>query len=103
MLLHGEVNSVFANNVSALAHDFEFSLAAFLVAASPTAFFGYSQGWYYSGTRWHEQYDRSLGAPLGPAKRGTGEANMTWTREFESGTSVELDILHHMSTIRWTS
>ena len=103
MLLHGEVNYASANNASALARDFNFSLAAFLVAASPTAFFGYSQGWYYSGTRWHEQYDRPLGAPMGMAKQGTGRDNMTWTRAFESGTSVELDVLHHTATIHWGS
>jgi hypothetical protein len=27
--------------------DFEFALAAFLVAASDSSFFGYSDGWYY--------------------------------------------------------
>ena len=103
MLLHGEVNSVLANNASALARDFDFSLAAFLVAASPTAFFGYSQGWYYSGTRWHDQYDKNLGAPRGPASRGAGEANMTWTRAFESGTTVEIDVAHHTATIHWSA
>ena len=101
VLLHGEVNAVSVNNASALELDFNFSLAAFLVAASPTAFFGYSQGWYYSGTRWHEEYDRRLGAPVALAKQGTGHDNMTWTRTFESGTSVELDVLHHTATISW--
>ena len=48
-LLHGEVNQALLSPVSqpeALAKDFEFALGAFLIAASDTAFFGYSDGWY---------------------------------------------------------
>ena len=105
-LLHGEVNQALLSPVpqpEALAKDFEFALAAFLIAASDTAFFGYSDGWYFSGTTWHEQYDRRLGAPLGLAKQGTGSANMTWTRKFASGTTVELDVAHKAAEIRWAT
>ena len=105
-LLHGEVNQALLSPVSqpeALAKDFEFALGAFLIAASDTAFFGYSDGWYFSGTTWHEQYDRKLGVPLGLAKQGTGSANMTWTRKFASGTTVELDVAHKNAEIRWAT
>ena len=100
-LLHGEVNSNYKDNTSALAVDFTFSLASFLIAASPSSFFGYSNGWYYNGTTWHDEYDKPLGAPLGLAKQGSGTANMTWTREFASGTTVELDVVQHMAKIHW--
>ena len=39
-MLHGEVNGASSN----LPADFEFSLAAFLIAASASSFFGYSDG-----------------------------------------------------------
>jgi hypothetical protein len=102
--LHGEVNAYLAsqkNPGALLQADFEFSLAAFLVAASPSAFFAYSDGWYYNSTTWHDDYDRPLGEPVGQAKQGAGAANMTWTREFKSGTKVEVDVLGHSATIRW--
>ena len=52
MLLHGEVNRGLTNpdQPEALAADFTFALAAFLIASSETSFFGYSNGWYYNGT-----------------------------------------------------
>eukprot|EP01047_Picozoa_sp_COSAG01_P043096 COSAG01_NODE_3807_length_5677_cov_7.965041_5_plen_131_part_00 len=80
---------------------FAFTLAAFLIVASDSAFFGFSDGWcspaatpvpprswpptspfntrpraqltqnggvcisrYYNGTRWHAEYEKSLGTPL---------------------------------------
>ena len=101
VMLHGQVNSVLAGNATALAEDFSFSLAAFLIAASPSAYFGYSDGWYYNGTSWHPEYDQRLGAPTGDAKQGSGVANMTWTRTFQSGTRVELDVLAHTAFIHW--
>ena len=88
-------------NATALHEDFLFTLAAFLVAASDSAFFGYSDGWYYSGTEWHDEFDRPLGAPLANAKQGAGLLNMTWTRAFSSGTTVTLDVANHASTIVW--
>lgn len=101
VLLHGEVNNAFTGNPPLLAEDFEFALAAFLVAASDTSFFGYSNGWYYSGTEWHDEYDFKLGVPSGPAVQGAGAANMTWFREFSSGTKVRLDVLHKRAVIEW--
>ena len=100
-LLHGQVNAESVGNATSLAADFEFTLAAFLVVASPTAFFGYSQGWYYSGTTWHDEFDKPLGRPLSDARQGAGGANMTWTRSFESGTHVTLDVLNHKASIVW--
>ena len=100
VLLHGEVNNA-VRDPAALAADFEFALAAFLIASSDTAFFGYSDGWYYNGTTWHPEYDRTLGAPTALAKQGAGTANMSWSRAFASGTTVELDVLRRTATINW--
>lgn len=102
VLLHGEVNHALVGDPAGLAADFEFALAAFLVAASDTSFFGYSNGWYYNGTEWHDEYDHKLGAPSGPAVQGVGAANMTWFREFGSGTTVHIDVLHKRADIEWS-
>ena len=101
VLLHGEVNQNLLNDTAALAVDFEFTLAAFLIAASDSSFFGYSDGWYFNGTAWHSEYERPLGAPVGPAAAGTGLKNMSWSRQFASGTTVELDLLHKTGRIHW--
>jgi hypothetical protein len=103
VLLHGEVNNalVSSNDPAAMAADFEFALAAFLIAASDSSFFGYSNGWYFSGTTWHEAYDRPLGSPAGLAVQGDGEKIMTWSRHFSSGTTVQLDVLHKTAKIHW--
>ena len=102
VLLHGEVNQgISPDQPEALAADFEFALAAFMIASSETAFFGYSNGWYYNGTTWHPEYDRKLGAPAALAKQGTGTANMSWSRAFASGTTVELDVLRRTAAIHW--
>lgn len=103
VLLHGEVNNALSPNTdpAVFESDFTFALAAFLIAASDSSFFGYSDGWYFNGTAWHEEYDRRLGAPSGPAVQGTGEKNMTWSRAFSSGTSVQLDVRHKTAAIKW--
>ena len=102
VLLHGEVNQgISADRPQALKDDFEFALAAFLIASSETAFFGYSDGWYYNGTTWHAEYDRKLGAPTALAKQGDGMSNMSWSRSFASGTTVELDVLRRTAAIHW--
>ena len=100
-VLHGEVNADLKGNATALQEDFLFSLAAFLVVATDSAFFGYSDGWYYSGTEWHDEFERPLGAPLANALQGAGLLNMTWTRAFASGTNVTLDVANHAATIVW--
>lgn len=100
-LLHGEVNTLLVNDTKAVAADFEFTLAAFLIASSDSSFFGYSDGWYFNGSTWHDQYDRPLGKPVGLATQGDGAQNMTWSRQFDSGTSVALDVLHKAATITW--
>lgn len=104
VLLHGEVNNALllpSPDPAALAADFKFVLAAFLVAASDSSFFGYSDGWYFNGTVWHDEYDLPLGAPSGPAVQGSGDKNMSWSRRFSSGTFVQLDVLHKTAEITW--
>jgi len=102
-VLHGEVNAWLGVNRTALENDFTFTLASFLIAASDSSFFGYSKGWYYNGTTWHAAYDNPLGAPTNEAMQGSGLANMSWSRSFASGTTVELDVLAHTATIEWAA
>jgi len=104
VLLHGEVNDALLHpnpDPAALTADFMFVLAAFLIAASDSSFLGYSNGWYFNGTTWHDEYDFSLGTPSGMAVQGSGDKNMTWSRHFDSGTSVQLDVLHKTAEITW--
>jgi hypothetical protein len=101
-VLHGEVNAMSKGNSTALAEDFTFSLAGFLIAAADSSFFGYSDKWYYNGTTWHPEYDHPLGEPTGDAIQGTGAANMTWSRSFASGTVVELDVFSYTASIKWS-
>ena len=105
VLLHGEVNdALFPDpDPTTLEADFTFVLAAFLIAASDSAFLGYSDGWYFNGTTWHDEYDKKLGAPAGPAVQGSGEKKMSWSRRFGAGTSVQLDVLHKTAEITWAS
>ena len=97
VLMHGEMNSD-ASAGSAQAQ-FEYALAAFLIAAGDSSFFGFSDGWYFNGTRWHEEYDRPLGAPRGPATV-SGPDNMTYARQFAHA-DVALDVANHKASIAW--
>ena len=102
-ILHGEVNEYHKknNDKEAMTNDFQFSLAAFLIVASETSFFGYSDRWYYNGTKWHDEYDLPLGKPLGLATRSPGTS--VWTREFASGTKVQINVANQKSSIQWAS
>jgi hypothetical protein len=62
--------------------------------------FNYSDKWYYNGTTWHDEYDLPLGEPTGPAVQG-GAKNMSWSRSFSSGTTVEVDVAAHTAAINW--
>ena len=76
--------------------DFAFTLAAFLIAAEDTSFFGFSRGWYYNGTTWHDEYDKKLGKPLGDAQKKSG----VHVRRF-AGAVVTLDVAAHRGTVDW--
>ena len=93
--MHGEVNKL--PNAS-LAEDFAFTLAGFLIAAEDTSFFGFSRGWYYNGTTWHDEYDKELGKPLGDAEKKNG----VYVRRFV-GAVVTLDVAAHRGTVDWQS
>ena len=115
--MHGEVNKL--PNASSLAEvchhpslrvssslaevcressqDFAFTLAAFLIAAEDTSFFGFSRGWYYNGTTWHDEYDKKLGKPLGDAQK---KNNGVHVRRF-AGAVVTLDVAAHRGTVDW--
>lgn len=96
VLMHGEANKLPNANT---AEDFAFTLAAFLVAAEDSSFFGFSRGWYYNGTRWHDEYDRRLGKPLGDATKGQGGV---YVRRFAAAV-VTLNISGHHGTVDWQS
>eukprot|EP01052_Picozoa_sp_SAG31_P032982 SAG31_NODE_3673_length_3999_cov_2.498974_3_plen_161_part_00 len=46
-------------------------LAAFLIGQGDYSYFGTSNGWTDGGWTWHEEYDRTYGAPLGPAVKNS--------------------------------
>lgn len=93
-LMHGEVNT--DASAGSLQQQFTFTLAAFLIAAADSSFFGFSDGWYFNGTRWHPEYDLPLGAPRGPAHFAGG----VWTREFAHA-AVRLDVAEHTANFTW--
>merc|ERR1712218_60882 len=97
ILIHGELNT--HHDAPNLEDQFKFVLAAYLVIADNSSFFGFSDGWYYNGTTWHDEYDRPPGAPTGPATfdNTTG----VWHREFEEGVVVAVDVENHAATISW--
>lgn len=99
VFMHGEANQS-PTPAAPDAHVFTFSLAAYLVAAYDTSFYGYSDGWYYNGTRWHEEYDRPLGSPLGDAVRTPSAKGSKYTRSFEHA-DVTVDVGAYTAAINW--
>ena len=85
------------------ASDLERQLAGFLVAAGVNHFFG-GGSWTVNstsreGVHWYPEYDRPLGAPLGPAAvNGT-----VLTRRFASGTVARYDTSSGDGSIVWAS
>ena len=78
-------------------------LAAFLVAVGKYSYYGCGI-WSTTGNDsssffWHPEYDKPLGAPLGPATY-TGRV---WKRQFASGTKVTFDTSNNKGTIEWGS
>ena len=76
-------------------------IAAFLIAAGEHSYFGCGMWYtYYNDTEaltWRPEYDRPLGAPLGPATYKDG----LWKREFARGTKVQFDTTSNTGTISW--
>eukprot|EP00937_MAST-01D_sp_MAST-1D-sp2_P005200 g5200.t1 len=78
-------------------------LAGFLVAAGVNHFFG-GGSWTVNatereGVHWYPEYDRPLGAPLGPASlNGT-----VLTRRFASGTTARFDTRSGEGSIAWAT
>ena len=98
VMMHGEVNHQNEDNSQAVTHDFRFSLACYLIAAHDNSLFGFSNGWYYNGTRWWPEYDKPLGVPLHEAIASQNDT--VFRREFEHA-SVWVDLNAHNSTIHW--
>jgi len=74
------------------------TLAAFLIVAWKGMFLECTPYGGGSGKEaWRPEYERALGAPLGPANR-TGHVH---TREFASGTTVSWDIRTQEGRINW--
>lgn len=81
--------------------NFNFTLAAFLCFAEEHSHYSYSEGWYFSGVHWWEQWDRPLGAPLGDAVvNGTG-AKESWRRSFAGGAVAWVDLAEHKGRVDW--
>ena len=93
---HGEFNV--DPSAGTYQEQFAYTLAAFLIVASESTFFGFSRGWYYNGTTWHDEYDKPLSPPHGDAVLVDG----VWTRSFAHA-SVRLDLGNHNATIDWTT
>jgi hypothetical protein len=87
----------------------QFTMACFLVAAGNFSYYSYASwtknaAWSLAGTRWWPEYDLPLGQPLDPPMMAAGDGNpMSYTRRFESGTAVKVDLVAHTATINWGS
>ena len=84
----------------------EFTMAAFLVAAGNLSYFSYADWagacWELAGTRWWPEYDRPLGAPLGPPATPVSAGRpLVFARNFSSGTTVWVDVENHEAKITW--
>ena len=68
------------------------TLAAFLLGAGNYSYYACTRGWsvQQGGGEWYPDYDRALGAPLGPATSVGGEG-LVWYRRFASGTVAFLN------------
>ncbi len=75
-----------------------FPLAAFLAAAEPHCYFGYS--WMYRAQdgwlEWYPEYSKRLGPPQGPAR----QSGLRYTREFLHAT-IEVDLGREWARIDW--
>jgi hypothetical protein len=88
----------------------EFTMACFLIAHGNYSYFSYASwahggAWSLAGTRWWPEYDYPLGKavdpPMMPAPSDSDGSNMRYRRRFESGTTVELDLVAHTAKISW--
>ena len=76
-------------------------VAAFLIGAGKYSYFGCGS-WSAEGNdtlplTWRPEYDKPLGAPMGPAEYNSG----MWTRVFASGTQATFDTKTNKGTIKW--
>jgi len=79
---------------------FNYQLAIFLVSAGEYSYFrpheGYAADRNNKWMRWFAEYDKPLGAPLGPAIKD----GYTYTRSFKHA-KVKLDIKNRTADIQW--
>ena len=73
------------------------SLSAFLIGSGKYAYFACTDGWAvnsgWSPQQRPKEYDRPLGAPLGPALRSVGaQGVISYSRNFTTGTFVTLEL-----------
>ena len=97
----------------ARSSDFNFSLGLFLLVAADHTYFSYASNradsYALAATPWRAEYDRPLGRPLGPASPpilaaavpARPHGQLVFKRQFESGTSVVLDLLARTVVINW--
>ena len=75
----------------------EYSLATYLIVATPWSFYGMSNGWGAASFPRYPEYDRPLGEPAGPAEvLGGGR----YSREF-AHVSVALDTSKKTASVVW--
>lgn len=83
-----------------------FVMAAFLVAAGDLSFFSYADWtnpWDLDGVSWWPEYDLPLGRPTSPANNLDPGEKWKYSRTFESGTEVHVDISTREVSIEWGS
>ena len=73
------------------------SLSAFLIGSGKYTYFACTDGWDvnsgWSPQQRPKEYDRPLGAPLGPASRAVGARGaISYSRHFTTGTFVTLEL-----------
>ena len=92
-----EVHAYIGKNVESYTVDFNVTLAAYLVAAGPNAYFGAGSTWDTCDS-WLvdyqlKDYQKKLGKPTSDAVlTNSSVGDVTYTRKFASGTQVKLSL-----------
>jgi hypothetical protein len=84
-----------------------FTMAAFLVGAGELSYYSYANWasgcWELAGTGWWPEYDRPLGSPTSPPNTRLPGKRWKYSRAFDSGTTVYVDVATRVVSIDWAN